>query len=195
MNFKAKNRLLIYLIGVIIVLNFSSIQLLIVTLSLLVLITLFNKNFYMVWRRFNFAIPFFITILFLGLFHVEDWKFSIVLSLKFLIIIILNINLLGSYTENDLIIVMKELKVPNLIIIIVFFIFRYYRSFKEEIDRFILARSLRGGKLKRRFSLKEYSLLGETIGAGVVRSIDRSDKVYKAMKLRGLNINSVTSDE
>ncbi|OCL27734.1 hypothetical protein U472_04065 [Orenia metallireducens] len=195
MRIKAKNRVLIYLIGVILILQISNLELLIGLLSILVVIALCNKSSKKVWQRFYFAIPFFLTIIVLGFFHTKGWQFTIQLSLKFLIIIIFNINLLSDFNENDLILAMKELKFPNLLIITIFFIFRYHKTFKAEMNRFILARKLRGRRTEKKFSIKEYSILAESIGAGVVRSIDKSDKVYQAMKLRGLNIETLIIEE
>jgi len=195
MRIKAKNRLLSYLIGVILILQISSLGLLIGLFTAMIMIAFCNKSFKKVWQRFYFAIPFFLTIIILGFFHEQGWQFAIHLSLKFLIIIIFNINLLGSFNENNLILAMKELKTPNLLIVTIFFIFRYHKTFKREVNKFILARRLRGRMVEKKFSIKEYSVLAESIGAGVVRSIDKSDKVYQAMKLRGLNTETLIAKE
>ncbi len=166
------------------------------TLTLLagsILLIIFAKNrFKRVWQGLRLASPFLLTAALLGLFHQKGGMFFAGLLIsKLVIIVFFNSLIFYSFKENDLVLGLNQLRVPSILSKIIFFTLRYRQVLKEEMGRLRLAREIRGGRVGQGFNRKGYTILGQVMGAGLIRSLDRGDQVYRAMRLRGLNAQTL----
>jgi len=87
---------------------------------------------------------------------------------------------------NGIINGLRGLKFPNIIVALIEFILRYIDLFNHEIEKMNIARKSRGYvKGKHIFNKKTFKTLGDIIGIGLIRSYDRSKKIYNSMLSRG----------
>lgn len=191
-RFEAGNKLLIYIIGIITIVLINHSYILIIGIITFLGLNCFEKKMKGVWKRLCITSPFLLSAVFLGYFHSDGLNFAFILMLKLLVILSWNSWILYDFSEQDIIIALEQLRIPSIFTIIIFFIFRYYKVLKEEMNQLRLARQLRGAKMtSKRFSLKEYKIWAQIIGACLVRSLDKGDRVYQAMKLRGLKAKTL----
>ena len=129
------------------------------------------------------------------------WQFSaskagIIYALKITLrsnsIILLVISLLSTSRVLDLIHAMSRLKVPAKLIYLFFFVYRYLHVIKEEFNTIHNAMLLRGFKAKT--NLHTYKSYAYLIAILLIKSHERSQKVYQAMVCRGFKGNFVIID-
>ncbi|MCX8094751.1 MAG: energy-coupling factor transporter transmembrane protein EcfT [Caldisericia bacterium] len=103
---------------------------------------------------------------------------------KSILSIALAITFIETTNFTQLICSLKFLKLPKELLNTILLIYRYFYVLLDEIKRMEIARDIRyfGGYFKRQ--IKVYSNI---IGVLLLRSIEKSEKVYNAMKLRGYN--------
>lgn len=76
----------------------------------------------------------------------------------------------------------QKLKVPDTLIQIASFMFRYTAVVIDELNRMKIARQSRGFEAK---GLRDWRILGQSIGALFIRSYERGERVHLAMLSRG----------
>ncbi|RCW50475.1 MULTISPECIES: energy-coupling factor transporter transmembrane protein EcfT [unclassified Halanaerobium] len=180
----AGGKLIVYLIGIITILIVKSISLHLVMFIFFLFVDIYLNLLGKLKKLFLVFLPFLITAsLLVWLQSEKNW----VLVSRLINIILWNVLIFKDFAEQDLKDGLAQLHFPNLIILTIFFILRYFRVIKEEINRLIRARKLRGAEIKNKFfNIKEYIILAQIIGSSLDRSLKRSDRIYKAMQLRGL---------
>jgi cobalt/nickel transport system permease protein len=98
---------------------------------------------------------------------------------------ILSLILLSSTTRlADLLKGLKQLKVPQVIVLILSFMYRYIFVLADEVMRMKQARDSRNFGGRRLHQLKT---VGNMIGTLFVRSYERGERVYAAMLARGFD--------
>lgn len=89
----------------------------------------------------------------------------------------------------DLLHAMRHLRVPAILVAIIAFMYRYLFVLADEVLRLIRARAARSGRLpglKAGGSIAwRATVTGHMAGQLLVRSLDRSERVYQAMQARG----------
>ena len=89
----------------------------------------------------------------------------------------------------DILHALRHLKVPAILVSIIAFMYRYLFVLAEEVERMIRARAARSARLpglKGGGSIAwRAGVAGQMAGQLLVRSLDRSDRVYQAMLARG----------
>jgi cobalt/nickel transport system permease protein len=89
----------------------------------------------------------------------------------------------------DILHALRHLKVPVVLVAIIAFMYRYLFVLVEEVERLLRARAARSARLpglRGGGSLGwRASVAGHMAGQLLVRSLDRSDRVYQAMLARG----------
>jgi cobalt/nickel transport system permease protein len=98
--------------------------------------------------------------------------------------------LLSATTQfPDLIHALRHLKIPSILVSIVSFMYRYLFVLTEEVQRLMRARASRSAKLPgQKSGLKpsqNVRMAGSLIGQLFLRSIERSERIYQAMQVRG----------
>lgn len=76
----------------------------------------------------------------------------------------------------------QKLKVPDTLIQIASFMFRYTAVVVDELNRMKIARQSRGFEAK---GMRDWRILGQSIGALFVRAYERGERVHLAMLSRG----------
>ncbi len=83
--------------------------------------------------------------------------------------------------------------IPSVIVEIMLFTLRYLAVLFEEIERMILAQQSRGLTIASFASWSSYKRCGELLGVLLIRSYERSGRIYQAMLARGYG--SITMQE
>lgn len=156
----------------------------------------FNKIFKKILSIIPFALVFSLSLLLIGRNSILSISFFNLLEismnynlvnfisilLKSIISILLLVFLIETSDIASLIINFKFLKFPKVLLSTTLLIYRYFYTLIDEIKRMEIARDLRyfGGYL-----LRQIKVFSNIIGVLLIRSIERSERVYYAMKLRG----------
>ena len=123
-------------------------------------------------------------------FSYSEIYFSLLLLFKCTFALIGALLLIVTTGVNNLAFGLKKLKIPNILIMQILMLYRYIILMMEEFYRVKSAYELRTLGEKS-MTMKDY---GQIVGQMLLKTIDRSEKVYEAMKLRGfeedLYINS-----
>ena len=116
-------------------------------------------------------------------FSYSEIYFSVLLIFKCIFTLIGALLLMVTTGINNLAFGLKKLKIPNILIMQILMLHRYIILMMEECYRVKSAYELRTLGEKS-MTMKDY---GRIIGQMLLKTIDRSEKVYEAMKLRGFD--------
>ncbi len=128
-------------------------------------------------RRMVFVTPF---LLFLLLFNIDSF---LLVSMKVLSSILLVAFITNNFSLYSVSGYLKKIGVPEYLRDIFLLAFRFSFDLVSDVKRINKAVKIRG--VYSRKKLFTYSSLGNLIGIFFVRSVARSNNVYKAMKLKG----------
>jgi len=95
------------------------------------------------------------------------------------------IALLGTSRIVDLAHALRALRVPEKLVVVLFFCVRYIQVVHDEYRRLVDAMRLRA--FKPRTNLHTYRTYANLVGTLLVRSHDRAARIYEAMLCRGFN--------
>lgn len=184
---------ILFIISVITTNNLELYKLFFNFILIFILISTYKISFKKFIKKFLTLIPFIIFFSITSLFTKNFLNFTSIVS-KSILSLLAIIFLIETTNFINLIQSLKILRVPNEILNTINLIYRYFFVLLEEIKRMEIARDLRyfGGYIKRQ--IKVYSNI---IGVLFLRSVEKSERVYNAMKLRGYNgeINYLISYE
>lgn len=112
------------------------------------------------------------------------------LLLKSLLSIHASLLLISTTSINDLLDAMQRLGFPHLMSSLVMLMVRYLSLLKEEVQRLLTARAARSGCMGKSpgglgLILWQLSVTGGMAGNFLLRSLERSERVYQAMQARG----------
>ena len=113
----------------------------------------------------------------------EGLDYALAITVKSNAIILAVMALLGTSTLSSLIHALRHFKVPDKLVHLFFFTFRYFQVIHQEYLRLRAAMRVRCFQAKT--TLHTYRSLGYLVGMVLVRSFDRSDRVHQAMVCRG----------
>lgn len=123
-------------------------------------------------------------------FSYSEIYFSVLLLFKCIFALVASLLLIVTSGINNLAFGLKKLKIPNILIMQILMIHRYMILMMDECYKVKSAYELRTLGEKS-MAMKDY---GQIMGQMLLKTIDQSEKVYEAMKLRGfegdLYINS-----
>lgn len=80
---------------------------------------------------------------------------------------------------------LRALRAPEIVVDVMAFAFRYFHVLIDEITRMRRARACRGFVPRSIFRPSDLWALAELTGMAFIRAIERSERVYRAMKARG----------
>jgi cobalt/nickel transport system permease protein len=143
-----------------------------------------NTFVFLLWLILPFSFPG-ETLLSIGPFNMsaQGISYTLMLTIKCNAIILLNISLLATCGMFKLVHALDHLGVPNKIIHLFFFIYRYAHVMQLEYRRLQDTLKIRGFKPKT--SVHTYRTYGSIIGTLLIRGYERSEQVHKAMVCRG----------
>lgn len=110
-------------------------------------------------------------------------QYALMLTVKCNAIILINISLLSTCGIYNVVHALDHLRVPNRLIHLLFFIYRYAHVMQHEYYRLRDTLKIRG--FKPRTSLNTYRTYGSIIGTLMIRGYERSEQIHKAMICRG----------
>jgi len=118
----------------------------------------------------------------------------LIITVKFISIIVVGIILFGSTAFQMNVKAMRALGLPPILTDMVLFTYRYFFEFEAMLKTMETAVGLRGFQKNKLSGIKTYAHLAGTM---LVRSYEQSERVYKAMVLRGYGhaVNHSTKDE
>lgn len=177
--------------------NFNPDLKFILTLSIILYINVFGKNFLPLFLLFVFLIflskvPLFYVLgrtavilpftLFIGIANYLSNTYGLSRLLEIFIKSFLSLIAIVLYSSTtkfkDVIHTLRRFKFPEIMVMLVSFLYRYFFVLIDEIYRKRNAIFLRVGAIKLKF-------VGSAFADIFVRSYQRSEKLYYAMKLRG----------
>jgi cobalt/nickel transport system permease protein len=113
----------------------------------------------------------------------EGVELALLITIKTNAIILAVMALLGTSPVFDLVHALSHLAVPDKLVHVFFFSYRYLHVLHGEYHR--LSRAMRVRGFKPRTDLHTYRAYGYLVGMLLVRSFDRSQRIVSAMKCRG----------
>ncbi len=122
----------------------------------------------------------------------EGIHFGLLVSIRALTAVLLIFPMIGTTRFNSTLKALEKLKVPDSLVQMLMFTYRYIFTFTEEFSRMRNAMKSKGFKLKT--SLKTLKTIGKAIGMLFVRAYERAERVYQAMLSRGYTGTPKTLD-
>lgn len=184
---------IIYVIKVLSIKEFIILDTICIVLYPLLLFILGKVPIKFILKKLVFVLPIVLGISVINLiidFSYSEVYFSLLLLFKCSFALIGALLLIVTTGINNLALGLKKLKIPNILIMQILMLYRYIILMMEELYRVKSAYELRTIGEKS-MTIKDY---GQIIGQMLLKTIDRSENVYEAMKLRGfegdLYINS-----
>ena len=113
----------------------------------------------------------------------EGLRFALLLTLRTNAIVLATIALVGTTSVFELVHALQHLRLPVKLVHVAFFCYRYIDVIQREYLRLRDAMRIRG--FRPRTSLHTYTSFAYLIGMLLVRSFERSQRVYQAMLCRG----------
>jgi cobalt/nickel transport system permease protein len=117
--------------------------------------------------------------------HREGLLYALLITLKSNAIVLMVIALLGTSPVFNLVHALSHMGVPDKLVHIFFFCFRYVHVVHEEYHRLATAMKIRS--FKPRSDIHTYRAYAYLVGMILVRSFDRSKRILAAMKCRGFS--------
>jgi cobalt/nickel transport system permease protein len=114
----------------------------------------------------------------------EGCEALVLILIRFLSILTVTLVLFGTATLSDNLKAMRSLGVPALIVDMALLAYRYLQEVQEMRIKMQRAMQLRGFQ-RHRFTSKNLQVLAQLMGVLLIRSYERSQRVYQAMILRG----------
>jgi len=143
-----------------------------------------NSFIFLLWLMLPFTFPG-KNIYTLGSFNIsqEGIKYALLITIKSNAIILAGIALLSTSSIFNLVHALRHLHFPDKLTQLFFFTYRYTQTIHSEYIRLNNAIKIRG--FKPRTNFHTYRTYAYLVGMMLVRSYDRSKRVYNAMLCRG----------
>ena len=143
-----------------------------------------------------FLLPFFLILpltypgetdfTFLGMpFAMEGLRLSVLIVIKAIAIVLIAFAIFGSCRFDINMIALQRLKCPSVIVQMMLFTYRYIFLFLSEMRRMDTAMKARG--FVKKPNMYTLNVMGGFVGTLLVRSFERTERIYKAMLSKGYN--------
>ncbi len=109
--------------------------------------------------------------------------YTLMLTVKCNAIVLINIGLLSTCGMFNVVHALNHLRVPNKLIHLLFFIYRFSHVMQHEYARLTDTLKIRGFRPKT--SMHTYRTYGSIIGTLLIRAYERSEQIHRAMVCRG----------
>ncbi len=113
----------------------------------------------------------------------EGLQIATLIFIKAVAIILTTFSMFGTARFDVSMIALQHLKCPKILVQMLLFTYRYTFVFIEEMRRMQIAMRARGFVMKT--DMKTMHVMGNFVGTLLVRSFERSERVYKAMLSKG----------
>lgn len=150
---------------------------------------------------FLFIVPFLIIMPFTvkgnEIYHIgglsitgEGLEFGFLVSIRALAAVMLIFPMIGTMRFDTTLKALYQLKVPNLLVQMLMFTYRYIFIFIDEFSRMLTAMMSRGFRIGTNYHT--LTTIGRAVGMLLVRSYERAERVYQAMLSAGYTGNPRT---
>lgn len=116
-------------------------------------------------------------------FAMEGLRLAFLIVIKAIAIVLVAYTIFGSSRIDINMIALQRLKCPPLIVQMLLFTYRYIFLFMEEMLRMDTAMKARG--LVKKPDIYTMKVMGGFVGTLLIRSFERTDRIYKAMLSKG----------
>jgi len=116
-------------------------------------------------------------------FSMEGLRLGLLIMVKAVAIVLTAYAVFGSARFDVSMIALQRLKVPSILVQMLLFTYRYIFVLIEEMRRMTIAMRVRGFVMGT--NLYTLKVIGNFVGSLLVRSFERTDRVYKAMLSKG----------
>jgi cobalt/nickel transport system permease protein len=124
----------------------------------------------------------------LGLpFAMEGLRLSALIVIKAVAIVLIAYTIFGSRRFDINMIALQRLKCPPVFVQMILFSYRYIFLFMEEMERMDTAMKARG--FVKKANLYTLKMMGNFIATLLIRSFERTERIYKAMLSKGYQGN------
>lgn len=113
----------------------------------------------------------------------EGFRLALAITVKALAIVIVAYAMFGSSRFDISMIALQRLKCPKIIVQMLLFTYRYVFVFLAEMQRMDTAMRSRG--FVKRANRRTLQVMGDFVGTLLVRSFERTERIYKAMLSKG----------
>lgn len=123
----------------------------------------------------------------------EGSRLGLLIALRAISVCMIIFPMIGTMKFHNTLKALEELKVPNKLIQIIMFTYRYIYVSMEETERIFTAAKAR--LFKKKTNMHTIKTTGNLIGILFVRGFERTERVYNAMSSRGYKGNIKTLNE
>ncbi len=123
-------------------------------------------------------------------FSLAGLQLALFIYLKAITIVILLISMVGTTPFNDSMKALEHLKVPVVFVQMILFSYRYLFVFLMEIARMNTAMKTRN--FEKKTDMHTLRTMGNFVGTLLVRSFERTERIYQAMLSRGYSGKIIT---
>lgn len=123
-------------------------------------------------------------------FSLAGLRLAAFIYMKAITIVVLVIGMMGTTPFNDSMKALEYLKVPPVFVQMVLFSYRYLFVFFLEIGRMNTAMKARN--FEKKFDMHTIKTVGNFVGTLLVRSFERTERIYQAMLSRGYEGKIIT---
>lgn len=120
----------------------------------------------------------------------EGIRYGFLVAIRAVSAVLLIFPMMGTMKFNESIKALYDIKVPNSLVQMLMFTYRYIFTFSEEFSRMRNAMASKGFTLKTNF--ETVSTIGKAVGMLFIRAFDRAERVYQAMLSKGYTGNPKT---
>ena len=187
---------LVFIISVVSTASYNILRLLFFLLYIIVVLIMSKTDHKLLFKRYLVVLPFSLFVGIGNIFVNNNVYYEILIIpitfgfISFISIVlksyltVMAVFLLISTTKlNDIFAFMGNIKIPKIIVNELNLTFRYIHTLADEAGNMYTAYILRSNR-KKGIDIKD---MGSFLGNLLLRSVDKADKVYNAMKLRGYN--------
>ena len=175
---------IIYVIKILSIKQFTILNITCIVLYPLILFIIGKVQIKFILKKVIYVFPIILGLSVINLiidFSYSEIYFSVLLLFKCTFALVGALLLIVTTGINNLAFGLKKLKIPNILIMQILMLHRYVILMMEECYKVKSAYELRTLGEKS-MTMKDY---GQIVGQMLLKTIDRSEKVYEAMKLRG----------
>lgn len=123
----------------------------------------------------------------------EGINYASMVAIKAISAVLLIFPMIGTMKFSTTIKTLKRLKLPNKFVQLIMFTYRYIFLFIDEAKRMSAAINSRG--FKKGTNLHTLRTIGKLVGMLLVKSYERTERIYQAMLSRGFNGNFGSLEE
>lgn len=118
-------------------------------------------------------------------YHPEGLALAGLITIKANAVFLYVLSLLGTTAASDLLHALDHMRLPNKLVGLFLFFYRYIFVMQQEKERLTTAMKVRG--FRARTDWHTWRTYAHLVGMLLVRSYDRAERVYQAMLCRGFN--------